>query len=214
MHRSVIALALLGALSLNPAVAQDCSGAIQFDDNFATLDPGWGPADEFVKVEDGKLVLKGPDNQNAGYIGVTNSAFAFSSGEFCADATLVTEPNDATKSLGGLTFWSADSKNYYQLLIGPLGEFTLSRVLDGNWARPVPIPITASADVKKGANQTNSLAVRFEGNSVVIFINGKEQTKLKLQGPRGPSNIGFAQESGTAKGDVWTFSNVRVADIE
>ena len=209
MYRSLTASVLFLATTISSALAQECSGAVQFDDAFETLDPGWGKADEFVKASGGKLTVKAEPNLT---MLAPNMAFAFTSGEVCTDLTLTNETADPRAATAGLLFWYSDKKNFYKASITPAGDLSVSRLLDGKWV--TAYPYTASPDVKKGANQANSLAVRFEGQSVTVFVNGKEQTKLKLQPPSGQTFIGAYVGSPEESSDAWDFTKFRVTAVK
>ena len=70
------------------------------------------------------------------------------------------------------------------------GDFRVSRRLDGKWAAN-PVPVKQSADIQQGANKTNKLRVRFEGQTLTLFINGKEQSNQRLQAPGGSTCVGI-----------------------
>lgn len=71
-----------------------------------------------------------------------------------------------------------------------------------------------SADIQQGANKTNNLHVRFEGQTVTLFINGKEKNKQKLQAPGGPSYIGLYAQAAEKSADQWDFSKLKVTEVK
>ncbi len=77
-----------------------------------------------------------------------------------------------------------------------------------------PVATKQSADIQQGAGKTNNLHVRFEGPTVTLFINGKEQSKQKLQAPGGPSYVGIYAQAAEKSANHWDFSKLKVTEVK
>lgn len=203
------AAAVFVVCSATQVWAQECAGTVQFEEDFASLDQ-WGGANKNFEAGGGKATLKLEVNK---FWYAWNSAFAFPSADYCVDVTLTNETADPRASAAGPMFWIKDNNNFYVFVIEPSGRYWVGRMLDGKWA-PNPINAKESPDIKKGTNQTNKLGVRFQGQSVTLFINGKEQTKGKLQAPLGSSYVGIFALSAEKSADTWDFTNIKVTEAK
>lgn len=56
--------------------------------------------------------------------------------------------------------------------------------------------------------------MRFEGQTVTLFINGKEQSKQKLQAPGGPSYIGLYAQAAEKSANHCDFSKLKVTGVK
>ncbi len=214
MHRSLMSFAFLLAAITAPiatqAMAQDCGGKALFEDAFASLDPSWGEAKN-LQVAGGKATMSVEANA---VWWVWNSAWAFpANADVCVDVALQNGAADSKIPAAGVMFWVTDNANFYVFMVAPTGDYWISRLLDGKWAMN-PVATKQSADVQQGAGKTNNLHVRFEGPTVTLFINGKEQSQQKLQPPSGPSYVGLYAQAEEKSANRWDFSKLKVTEVK
>jgi hypothetical protein len=208
--KGIAVLIFAAAAALTPVAAHACTGTALFEDAFASLDSGWGDgAGGRLKVADGKATISLPANA---LWWVWNSGWAFPAAvDLCVDATTLSDTADPVSSAAGLVFWVKDNGNFYVFNVSSAGTYWISRLLDGKWAKN-PADAVASPDIRKGPNQTNSLRVKSDGANVAFFINGKEQTKLKLQPPGKSSYVGLFGQSAVKSADSWEFTKLKVTE--
>jgi hypothetical protein len=202
-------LLLIFMTSATAALAQDCTGNVLFEDNFETFDPSWGETNKNVQGGGGKATLNADKDS---YYWTWNGGFAYpTTADVCVDVTLNSDTPDANTAGAGPMFWIKDNNNFFLFAVTPDGRYWVSRRLDGKWA-PNPISMKPSPDVKKGPHQTNSLHVHFEGQNVTLFVNGKEQTKIKLQSPGGSNYAGIFAQSDEKYPSTWDFTKFKVTE--
>jgi hypothetical protein len=152
----------------------------------------------YLHVADGKATMDVEANE---LWWVWNSGWAFpASADVCVDVAMGNSSADSKTPAAGVMFWVTDNANFYVFMVAPNGDYWISRRLDGKWAVN-PTPTKQSADIVQGANKTNNLHVRFEGQTVTLFFNGKEQSKQKLQAP----------EKSAIR---WDFSKLKVTGVK
>jgi hypothetical protein len=170
-------------------------------DNFSTLDPAWGDANDSQSVSDNRLILKLQPERirrvlyNGALFGDVDIRLKVSAIKGDAD-----EP-------AGVAFWGVDTANYYAALVQPDGKFCVARFVDG--VELVPIPLQKKDEVPKDVGQVNALRVITSGNQVTVYINDTQVTSFKGYPPDGGSKIGVHAESGAAPSD-WAFSELSV----
>ena len=183
MRRYFVLLLVGVSISLSLAgKAIACKGSqVLFEDNFSTLDPGWGHASENLSVSDGKLIMKPAENAGVSAI---NQANIFDDVDACVTVTMA-KSDDPTTSSSGLVFWVKDFGDYYYLYTMN-GAFTVARWVGGRWLYPVSA--TENAAIKKGVGEANNLRVVTNGNEAKIYINDTEMIPnlllLKASRPR------------------------------
>src|SRR5258706_354368 len=125
--RMTVAL-VASALIVGAGAAHACgNGHELFSDSFETLAETWGPADEFMKVDNGALTIAESD-------GDFYSVFAgatFDEVDYCAKFVL-TDSSDPSGSYCGVAFWVEDSDNFYTFQITLDGDAT-AYLYTGKW---------------------------------------------------------------------------------
>lgn len=190
--------------------AQACNGdQILFEDKFEFADPGWGTTGDQFKIENGKLLLRAP--QNAG-TWVVNKAFVFDSADICYTVVLSDTSSDPTASYGGLVFWMTDIQTFFALATSSNGYFKVSRRISNQWAAD-PIGWTKTDTLKEGPNAANKVRVRLDGQLITVEINDQKVTQFRAQKPSQPTPIGFMGFSPASSADGWTFSDLKVTNV-
>ncbi len=178
-------------------------GQVLYEDNFATLNPGWGSPGPNISVGNGKLIIQ-PD-VNSGFVAI-NQTNRFND----IDATIkesMTKSDDTTWA-GGLVFWAKDTNNYYALLVSGEGLFAVKRYVDSRALTPVDW--SQNAAIKRGVGQVNELRIVTKGNQATAYINGTQVTTFNGQPPDGGSLIGVKGSSAEKSQITWEFSDLRV----
>lgn len=193
------------------ATAPGCAdGKVQFEDDFKSHDPTWGPKDARLKISSGEAVLSPvPGTRTFRW----NRVFVFDDVDACATVRLAKASADPTSSYAGLMFWVEDNRNYYQAVIAPNGYFTVARVVDGKVQDKRPVEWTKLDVVEAGAKEKNTLRVAAKGDDVEISINGKQVARFKGERPQEPSYIGMlAASAQSKKGDTWSITDFKVTE--
>lgn len=191
-------LLLVGFASASPRAADD---SVLFSDDFATLRPGWGKADESRSVSDNRLILKlKPDR-------VIHPLYG---GEQVGNADMrlkVEQRQGNADQLGGITFWATDNGNYYAVGVSADGHFSIVRRMNNKELRPGSMgPI---ADMKLGLGKVNELRVVTCGRLATVYVNEKQVVEFQGFPPRGECRFGVYAESG-ADPATWAFSELSV----
>jgi uncharacterized caspase-like protein len=181
------------------------SSQILFQDNFATLDPAWGPHSSNLSVQNAKLILQ-PELNNS--FTAINQANLFEDLDVRVKVNLA--KSDNPRYGGGVIFWAKDSTDYYYLLVTGEGWFSVQHWV--NQRSSLPVQWRESAAIKKGIGQINQLRVVTKGNQATVYINDTEVVTFKGQPPQGGSFIGliaFSPEKAQNK-NLWEFSELKV----
>ncbi len=177
---------------------------ILLEDNFATLDPGWGAATDSFSAANGKLTLQA--DLNAGLVGL-NQSNRFE--DMDASIKVNMAKSDDQSWGGGLVFWATDYDNYYALLVSADGQFTVRRYV--NARSLAPVDWRENPAIKKGVGQVNQLRVVTRGTQATVFINGTEVITFSGQPPQGGGYVGVKGSSAEKSQIVWEFSELKVA---
>lgn len=182
-------------------------GEVQFEDNFESLDPGWGEGSTSYGVENGKFYLAlEPQTWQT----VLNQANVFTEIDATVSATVAkcdTPDNGAV----GLVFWAQDYANYYALLVTPEGRFGVVRHASGNRLL-MAVPWKANDAVKKGIGETNELRVVTKEHVATLYVNGSQVATFKGQHPQGGELVGFMAESWSKEGTRFEFTNLKIVE--
>ena len=202
MKRKLAVLLLIAAIL--GIASGTWAGSVLFEDNFSSLDPGWGATDQYFSIKDGKLILQ-PAKKEVYTLLYEGNIF----------------PNDVDTSVSvkfaqaeepnwgsGLVFWAKSSKEYYSFMINANGWYTVSRRMGDRYINPVTW--RENEAVKKGGGVDNRLRVVTKGTKATIFINDKEIITVSGQPPEGGSQIGLRAASGDEKTNVVEFTNLKV----
>ena len=170
----------------SPLLAADDS--LIFSDDFSTLRPGWGKADETRSVNANWLMVKPP----------TDDAFVqLYQGVEVGNADIrayVTQTQGGTDNPCGIIFWAADYGNYYAALVETDGNFLVIRRVNRRFLYPVGFSVRE--ELKKGTGQTNQIRVVTTGNLATVYLNDKQVTAFHGFPPYGTSKVGVHAESG------------------
>src|ERR1700730_11064443 len=100
-------VALIVTLLVLFPVTGALAGEVLYEDNFANLDPSWGPPGERLNVEDGKLTLKPAPNTTQS---ILNQSNVFEDADIRVEVIM---PAGDANVPGGLIFWAKDHSNFY-----------------------------------------------------------------------------------------------------
>lgn len=190
--------------------AAACTGdQVQFEDKFEFADAGWGTQSDQFKIENGRIVLRAPQNSA---VWVINKAFVFDSADICYTVALSEKTSDPTTSHGGLVFWMTDVQSFFALSTASNGYFKIQRRISGQWVAD-PIGWTQTDALKQGPDTPNKIRLRLDGQMITVEINDKQVTQLRAQKPTQPTPIGFIGFSSASSMDAWTFSNLKVTNV-
>lgn len=179
-----------------------------FQDTFASPNPGWGINDPESRYVDGQLSIKA--DANNGFTELYRS-LVFRNATVCVTVKSPTEVTDMEDwASGGATFWAKDYRNYYIAKVFPNGTFNVSRKVDGDFVTVVPR--TASDKVKKGVGAVNNLQVVLNSANATLYINGASVGTFRGQPPADGSATGIFAQSETHKADDWRFLNFTVIE--
>lgn len=206
--RRVTTLTALVVLLLPVADPGSAAGAVPellFEDDFTSLDPSLGTADETLGVRDNSLfrVL------NDGYWWRTfYDALLFED----VDVTMRVRVKDFASKNGdaiGLAFWGAGLDEFYVLELSDSGTYSIYRRTPSGWL--TSSPWRSSDAIKVDPEAWNELRVVTSGNRATAYINGKEVATIKGRPPEDGSLIGFYFESGQ-DGSVGEYSQLAIAE--
>ena len=200
-------IVVFGLAIAGPAAAACDSANALFEDNFESLDPVWGAADNGMSAKDGSLVLK----PAAGYWRfVPSESDLYQDVSVCVDATIAATPKEDGASSLGILFWFADFNNLYIFEYYATGGFDVERLSKGKWL--LPVPYTENPAIKKGAGQTNQMEVKMKGKQATIFINGTQVAQFKGVAPPDGGKVGLAAQSPAEGVATYKFQNFIVSE--
>jgi hypothetical protein len=203
-----LVLAFAGVVLASPALHAACTGSqVLLQDNFQSMASNWGTADDNHSVKNGAMVVTPPVNKIYIYL---NSGNIFSDMSACVDVTATTGGPKQNYLYAGLAFWATDVNNVYYFSVAPAGTYSVSRYLNNNYYKVVDW--TASATIKKGLNQVNSLSVVTKGSQATFFVNGTQVATINGQPPQGGGEIGLVADSGPGSRAVFQFANLKITN--
>lgn len=170
-------------------------------DDFSTLDPAWGTADEIESVSDDRLLVT--LRPNLKYHNFYQGTL-FENADIRMQVTQIAGGNDRP---AGIVFWAANHKNYYAALLYADGTFSVARKLNDRWLNPVSAKVRD--EVRPGLGQANQLRIVTSGKWATVYLNDKQVAVLRGFPPEGGSMIGLHAESGTEP-YTWAFSALSV----
>ncbi len=195
---------LEAATVTTPTVSNESKGGeVLLEDNFATLDPGWGAATDNFNAANGKLTLQA--DLNAGLVGL-NQSNRFEDMDASIKVNMAKSDDQAWG--GGLVFWATDYDNYYAVLVSANGQFSVRRYV--NARSLAPVDWRDSTVIQKGIGQVNQLRVVTKGSQATVYINGVEVVTFNGQLPQGGGFIGVKGSSAEKSQIVWEFSELKV----
>lgn len=174
-----------------------------FSDDFSSLDPAWGEADEQMHVEGNKLLLL--PKVNTSYTNLYQ-------GNLFGDVDIrvkVSQTSGQPDRPAGIAFWAASYDSFYVAEFTSDGKIGVSRKAGhGRWLNP--IEWKEQHAVKKGLNVENEVRVVTKGNTVTFYVNGEQVASFKGFPPEGGSMVGLIAESGLTVPYTWAFSEFSV----
>lgn len=193
--------ALTGAFAARAADERE----VQFEDNFESLDPGWGEGSTSYGVKDGKFYF---ELEPQTWQTTLNQANVFTEIDAAVSVTIA-KCDTPDNGAAGLVFWAQDYANYYALLVGGDGRFGVVRHASGNRLL-MAVPWKVNDAVKKGIGETNELRVVTKDHVATLYINGTQVATFKGQHPQGGELIGFMAESWSKEGTRFEFAKLKV----
>ncbi len=171
-------------------------------DDFATLDPAWGPETTSRSVSDHKLMLTA--NANSGFSDIYQGAL-FGDVDM---SVKVAATKGWTDQLVGLVFWGVSGQDYAAFVVNPAGNVYAGRIVKNQW-QGMNVVDKATSTLKKGAGEINELRVVTHDKTAVLMVNNQIVYTYKGEPAEGGSKVGFFVEAN--KDPVaWAFSEFRV----
>jgi hypothetical protein len=208
--------ALGQASAAAPSASPGCGGQILYQDNFDTLDPSWGAADQSFTVKNGALMVSAAAAMTTAR---SNTKAHYGDFDVCLLAGSPLSPNAAGS--GGLIFWASDARNFYVLAVSSGGSYAILRYTAGEVSAPVPWGPTDA--LKPGAGVWNALEVKAVGTTATIVINGRKpdragrrgtERKCDDLGVRSAKNFGSDGGSGPRSSNCCRRSDDRAACVD
>ena len=194
-----------------PAVAANAcktSSPAAFLDNFTAPDPGWGPASPTAYFDDSQMVLKPKSNAGESRI---YGPMVFENATVCSQIHSPPQLDKAENNAeGGVIFWAADYKNYYESSIFTDGTYSIWRRVAGHWIEVVPR--TTAGSIRPGAGVINQMTVTTAGHMAALFVNDAKLVEIWGQPPNKGGAVGLYAESDTSQENEWRFSGITVAE--
>jgi hypothetical protein len=205
MHKALLGAVVALAFSLGAGhAAHACGkGALLLEDGFDTLQPIWGEADEWMTVQDKRLVIKEQD----GHFYSVSTSSTYQEVDYCATVSLLASP-DLGYTYAGLIFWGKDAHNFYAFQITFDGYATVYRYADGKW-------VAVIKDRKAGAARTglraiSRLRVVTNGDKATFYVNDAKFGTVTGDPPEGGQRIGFSVEAPSKGEAIFALDNVQV----
>jgi hypothetical protein len=181
--------------------AEDKSDTLH-EDKFAALDEGWDNDGNYLHVEHDKLVQQSA-KPHWSWLNLYKAKF-FDDMDASVDVHLV-EGKDGDAA-AGFAFWAPDEQNHYSVRINSYGKAAMIRCIKGRYL--VPVTWREVDLLKKGPDAVNNLRVVTLGDSITVFINGKEWKTIKGEPPQGGGFIGVTGETVEKAPYSGEFSNL------
>lgn len=206
MRTFSIAIAL--ALSVvATAGASACEGTnVLFEDNFQTLDPTWGNADDSFFLKDGRLVITPEPDQ---YYSALNTAGFYDNIDYCVRIYSI-NADPAGNSFAGLIFWATDYDNYYYALLAGDGAVGIFRRQRGKMLKQNDWTVFDAAN--KGKDAVNVLRVVTVGKEASVYVNGKLFKTLRGQPPENGQQIGVRATSSKDGKAIYGFDDIKITE--
>jgi len=208
--RKVGVIAVLAVIPVwtTTADAASCDGSKTiFEDEFRDDSGGWPIVPEFIRVEDGSLVVTAPAQKMEKAINVTNSV---KSGDICVEVAFKNMPISPAGS-AGLLFWVRGPNDYYTLQVSPRGAVGIFRFKE-QW---LPLrPMLEDSSVNKGQDAVNNLRVKADGNLVTLFVNGAKIREVRGDPPAPDWQFGVYTAATNEKLGTSSFRHFKVTSTD
>jgi glucose/mannose transport system substrate-binding protein len=185
-----------------PAFRSALASEVLFEDNFTSVNPGWGNSAGSFEIKDDKLTLKPAQSSTRSLV---YQGKVFDDAEVTVEVTMSAGDTNVP---GGLVFWAKDYSDFYCLCIDGSGDFKISRYVTDRWLNPVSW--TPSEAVNKGVGQVNRLRVVTKGSQATAFINDIQVSAFDGQPPQGGSCVGVSGSSPGNSQNTWQFARLKV----
>lgn len=169
-------------------------------DDFSSLSPAWGPADDVMSAGKGKLTLNLKEN---GAYRVFYGKESLGNVDIRVKASLVKGGVDRA---GGIVFWGS-SESFYVARFYTDGYVGVTRSTRGKWLPVVPNRVLP--EITQGLGVVNELRVMTSGDRATMYVNGKEVIAFKGFPPEGGGKVGLFGDS-TAEPYEWAFSDFSI----
>ena len=186
----------------SPETEKNTDASLLMADDFGTLDPAWGLADDHRSVHDNKLWLK---------VDPGKRLIDLYQGRLFDEVDMsvkVVSPRAFIDHLPGLIFWANGPRDYCAFVANPDGEIYAGQILEGKW-KGMNILTKAKSKLRTKAGEINEMRVVTAGNTATFHINGQKAYSYKGTPPEGGSRIGLFVETGEEPVDCG-FSEFRV----
>ena len=179
-----------------------------FFDNFTAPDPGWGSSRPTAYFDNSQMVLKPKSNETESRI---YGSMVFENATVCSQIVSPPQLDKAENNAeGGLIFWAADYKNFYESSIFSDGTYSIWRKVDGKWIEVVP---RATADnIHPGPGAVNQMRVTTAGDMAALFVNDAKLVDIWGQPPSKGGAVGLYAGSETSHENEWRFSGIAVVE--
>ena len=197
MVHKIAAFALAVGCFASGAAMACPKGNVQFNDQFATIDPGWSNmVAPTYTIDKGQLAVDlGP--KTIGYSDSSVAKLSFNQSNLYTDGTYCMDFSfDAVGAANtfqvALVFWGGADDLFYGLNLANTGMFQVMRKVHQRYL--YPIDFTATTALKPEANALQEVIVKTKGNVATFLINGTKVGEIKGQAPSNGGTIGlFAQ---------------------
>ena len=217
MRRVALGFAVVCALSaIKPAVACDANSVL-FQDNFATVNPGWVPdpwSKNSVSIGGGalKIAPQLPPSASPGYnysVFVPYRGDVYERADACADLTL-SGGSGMPDGHAGMIFDDEDYGGFYYFWVSPKnGNAGVSR-----WSEPAEKWVEGMAATKvQGLGAKTALRVTVNGTHADVYVNGEQIGQLTVRATKIGGFFGLAASRTYGDASTWTFTNFKITDV-
>ena len=165
------------------------AGTLLYLEDFKTLSPNWGEANENMFVKNGALQIVAAADASRWQINGSLQTRIFAPAATRAEINF---PSNVPAT-SGLIFWANDVNKYFLFDIDSSGRFAVLRYEDKKY-KPI-IPWTHSAAIKTGKGAANQLEMLDADLKAYLSINGTSVGEVKSPSSDPGMYIGFYCES-------------------
>lgn len=163
---------------------------VLFSDDFASLDPVWGPPKGWFNAKDGHLEVTFDADETHRFL---YEAEQF--GDVDASVKLRVDGEPLRNAGGGVLFWAKNLQDMYLAQLFADGAFAVfRRTAEKGWD-PVYPPKPSPEAAKFASGDWNEIRVKAVGKRATIFLNGARIVSLPGHPPEGSSLVGLSGQS-------------------
>jgi hypothetical protein len=181
------------------AVPKDSS--LLLDENFDSLDPGWGEANETAFVRNDRLILEPAIGR---YVRRLYAGTRFVDADV---RILVVKRRGDVDGNGGVIFWASSAENYAFAYLTSEGSLQFGRRINNETKVRSSV---ADPVIRRGIGEVNEIRVLIGGEGARIIVNDKELGKLSGNAPTAGGMVGVYGEGSAKASGVWEFSKLQV----